>query len=320
MELPHALRIAVDRALSGVPTDKLSAAAEALSRRYRDERRDGRFHVATRQDALAYVATRLPATYAALRAAFAATAEVCPAFAPKTALDVGSGPGTALWAAPDCWSDLAEFTLLEASPAFVTLGKELAVEAALPSHAWRAIDLVAERIDGTPQDLVTAAYVLNELAPAARPRVIEELWRVTTQMLIIVEPGTPAGWQRILDARRQLIDLGGHVVAPCPHDRECPLQPPDWCHFSQRVARSRLHRLAKGAEVPWEDEKFSYVAISRAASTGTASRVIAHPRKASGHVTLKLCQPDGTASNEVFSRREGEAYKRARRCHWGSLI
>src|SRR5262249_6019520 len=141
------------------------------------------------------------------------------------------------------------------------------------------------------RDLVTLAYVLNELDPKQRPQVLQRLWRLTADTLVIVEPGTPAGWQRILAARRELIEAGAQVIAPCPHAHDCPLQPPDWCHFAARVARSRLHRQAKGAEVPWEDEKFSYVAVSRkpapAQGPHAGSRVIARPRKASGRVTLK---------------------------------
>ena len=164
------------------------------------------------------------------------------------------------------------------------------------------------------------AYVLNELAPENRPRVVERLWRLTVDTLVIVEPGTPAGWQRILAARRQLIEAGAYVIAPCPHANACPLQPPDWCHFARRVARSRLHRQAKGADVPWEDEKFSYVAVSRTLVPAAGARVIARPRKASGRVTLKLCRPDGSAGEQLFSRRDGALFKRAARCDWGSSM
>jgi ribosomal protein RSM22 (predicted rRNA methylase) len=320
MELPPALRIAIDRALSGIAVSEIAERATALSLRYRDERRDGKSHVATREDALAYLATRLPATYAAVHAALAATAGVCPEFAPRTALDVGAGPGTVLWAAADCWNCLEDVTLTEVSPLFAAVGQQLAIDAALPRNTWRTADIVTNEIENATYDLVTAAYVFNELAPPVRPRVLQRLWHATTQILVIVEPGTPAGWQRILDIRSQLIAAGGHVVAPCPHDRACPLQSPDWCHFAQRVARSRLHRQAKGADVPWEDEKFSYVAVSRRPLVHAAQRVIARPRKAGGHVTLKLCRLDGTASAQVVSRREGELFKHARRCDWGSLL
>src|SRR6201997_522971 len=102
MELPPALRSAVDRALTGRRAADLAASAAALSQRYRNEQRDGRLHVQSEDDALAYLAVRLPATYAAVRASFAAIADARPDFAPATALDIGSGPGTALWAGVDC--------------------------------------------------------------------------------------------------------------------------------------------------------------------------------------------------------------------------
>jgi ribosomal protein RSM22 (predicted rRNA methylase) len=318
MELPPPLRQAIDRALSGARD--LATDAAALSQRYREERRDGGAYVASERDALAYLAVRLPATYAAVRASLAAVADARPDFAPRTALDIGAGPGTALWAAADCWPGLSDALLVEASPIFRACGEQLAAEAPLPRVTWRSADIAREAIDGDPRDLVTLAYALNEVATEDRPHVIERLWRLTADTLFIVEPGTPAGWQRILAARAQLIAAGAHVVAPCPHAQGCPLKSPDWCHFARRVARSRVHRQAKSADVPWEDEKFSYVAVSRQAAPAAGARVVAHPRKASSRVTLKLCRPDGSAAEQLFSRRDGDLYKRAARSDWGSSL
>jgi len=320
MELPPPLRQAVDRALNGIALADLAAAASALSERYRQERRDGRLHVGSRRDALAYLAVRLPATYAAVRTSLGAVAEACPDFAPRTVLDVGAGPGTALWATADCWDGVADALLIEASPVFRDCGEQLAAGAQLPPITWRTADLTRDTIESAPRDLVTLAYVLNELDPDLRPKVLERMWRATADTLVIVEPGTPAGWQRIIAARRQLIASGAHVIAPCPHAYDCPLIAPDWCHFAERVARSRIHRQAKGADVPWEDEKFSYVALSRKPASAAGARLIARPRKASGRVTLKLCCADGSAGEQLFSRRDGEAYKRASRSDWGSAL
>jgi ribosomal protein RSM22 (predicted rRNA methylase) len=320
MELPPLLRQAIDRALEGVALADLAAAATALSQRYREERHHSRLLIATRRDALAYVAVRLPATYAAVRASFDAIADARPDFAPNTMLDIGAGPATALWAAADCWPALGDALLVEASPVLRACGEELAAEGGLPHITWRNANITSDAVDGAPRDLVTLAYVLNELAPNARQPTLERLWRLTADTLVVVEPGTPAGWQRILAARRQLIESGAHVIAPCPHAHECPLQPPDWCHFTRRVARSRLHRQAKGADVPWEDEKFSYVAVSRKPAPAAGARVIARPRKASGRVTLKLCRPDGSAGDQLLSRRDGDLFKRASRSDWGSAL
>jgi ribosomal protein RSM22 (predicted rRNA methylase) len=320
MELPPQLRHAVDRVLSGAPLAEVAATAAALSQRYREPRRDGRSHIVSERDAHAYLAVRLPATFAAIRASFAAIIEARPDFAPKTALDIGAGPGTALWAAADCWPGLAEALLVEASPIFRACGEDLAAGAVLPGVTWRVADVAAGAIDYAPSDLVILAYTLNELAPGVRQSVVQQLWRATADTLVIVEPGTPSGWQHILAGRRQLIESGAHVIAPCPHADACPLQPPDWCHFAERVARSRLHRQAKDASVPWEDEKFSYIAVSRKPASTAATRVIARPRRASGRVTLKLCRPDGSAGERLFSRRDGASFKRASRSYWGSSL
>jgi ribosomal protein RSM22 (predicted rRNA methylase) len=139
---------------------------------------------------------------------------------------------------------------------------------------------------------------------------------LTADTLLIVEPGTPAGWRRILDARDLLLKQGAQL-APCPHTRTCPLVAPDWCHFSRRVARSRAHLQAKGAEVPWEDEKFSYLAVARNSTNLPAARVIAPPRTGSGKVELKLCESNGKAKTVLITKREGARYKQARRLDWG---
>ncbi|MEO5760665.1 MAG: small ribosomal subunit Rsm22 family protein [Mesorhizobium sp.] len=317
MELPAPLRQAVDRILEKVPLPVLKQAAKTLSDRYRAELRDGRQHMAEDMAVKAYLATRLPATYAAVRASLDALKEARPEFAPKTLLDVGAGPGTVLWATTDLWPDLEQATLLEASSAVRKVGETLAADTMAARIAWLAGDVTIDLADLKPADLVTAAYVLDEIAPASLPRMVDRLWQLTADTLLIVEPGTPAGWQRILAVRRQLIEAGAHVLAPCPHEAPCPLVQPDWCHFARRVARSRLHRLAKDAEVPWEDEKFIYVAASRQLPASRHARVVAPPKSGSGKVLLKLCQEDGSAGERLFTKRDGAEFKLARRLDWG---
>ncbi|GLS29896.1 Ribosomal protein RSM22 (predicted rRNA methylase) [Mesorhizobium albiziae] len=317
MELPPALRQAVDQALHGVALADLKRAADILSRRYRGEVRDGRLHLSDRLAAQAYLATRLPATYAAIRASLAAISEVRPDFAPKTLLDVGAGPGSVLWAARDCWESLDEATLVETSDAIRKIGAGLSAHAAPTRISWVPGD-VETGLPALPRaEIVTLAYVLDELPPPLIGRVTDQLWALTSDTLVIVEPGTPAGWQRILQVRERLVAAGAFLVAPCPHQADCPIVSPDWCHFSRRVARSRLHRLAKNAEVPWEDEKYIFIAASRTPGERPAARVLAPPQTASGTVRLKLCRQDGSATERLVSKREGAAFKAARRLDWG---
>jgi len=320
MELPPPLRLGVERLLAGTPLADLQRASATLSDRYRAERRDGRLHLDDALAVKAYLAARLPATYAAVRAAFTMVADVRPDFAPASLLDLGAGPGTVLWAAADCWPGIGEALLVEASAAARTAGAELARGVAVPAVRW--LDTDVSRAGGAfpAADLVTLSYVLDELDPSAVGPLVERLWSQTREMLVVVEPGTPAGWARILAVRERLTARGAKIAAPCPHDRPCPLSPPDWCHFSRRVARSRLHRLTKAGDVPWEDEKFIFVAASRHAAQPVAARVIAPPRQAKGVATLKLCGADGGVETRTVTRREGEAYRIARRLDWGDCV
>lgn len=325
MELPPPLRRAVDAALERQPVAELARSAAALSARYRAEVRDGHYHLGDDRAALAYLATRLPATYAAIHSALEMAALALPEFAPETLLDVGAGPGTALWAAADLWPSCADALLIEGSASIRQWGERLSQELTL-DVTWRAGDILADAapdnpLDTVPRDLVTIGYVLDEIAPARRSALIARLWALTAGLLVIVEPGTPAGYARVLAAREQLAAAGAHILAPCPHALPCPVVAPDWCHFSRRVARSRIHRLTKGAEVPWEDEKYAFVAASRVlASAAPAARVLAPPKGGSGRVVLVLCRADGTAGEQTFSRRDGDAYRIARRAAWGDAI
>ncbi len=180
MELPAPIRAAVDKALEGLPLADLQAAAERLSARYRSETRDGRPHLLDDLSARAYLAVRMPATYAAVRASLATVAQLRPDFAPRSLLDAGAGPGTALFAARDCWPSLKDATLIESSPAIRRWGEELVSGSATGTLHWQASDIVVGGPPQPPHDLVMLAYVLDELRPAAIGPLIERLWQATS--------------------------------------------------------------------------------------------------------------------------------------------
>jgi len=100
-------------------------------------------------------------------------------------------------------------------------------------------------VDVPAADLVTVSYVLGELTDAQQRDLVARA-AAAAGLLMIVEPGTPAGYARVIAARDQLVGLGHTVVAPCPHQEPCPLASGDWCHFGVRVNRTALHRRIKG--------------------------------------------------------------------------
>ncbi|MBS0334759.1 MAG: rRNA methyltransferase [Proteobacteria bacterium] len=321
-ELPAALRAALDRALEGASRKALAERARRTSQAYRAGRPSSGV-IREADDALAYALTRAPATYAACARVFAEAARMAPGFAPATLLDAGVGTGAASWAAAEVWPGLASATWLDASVPFLELAGGLAAAgpAALSHAEGRRADLTA----GGPwpqADLVVASYALAEITPDKQDSVIDELWASTNGFLALVEPGTPDGHGRILKARERLIGLGARLVAPCPHPAACPLAAPDWCHFSVRLPRSRDHRLAKDAEAPFEDEKFSYLVAARPGRTVTpaAPRILAPPRAGKPGTQFKLCTPSGEAEQRLVGKRDKAAFAAARRLDWGDTL
>ena len=66
-------------------------------------------------------------------------------------------------------------------------------------------------------DLVTAAYVLSELSSdAERRQTVQDLWDATKGILVIVEPGTPSGYQNVIAARGQVSCAGGVTADQIP--------------------------------------------------------------------------------------------------------
>jgi ribosomal protein RSM22 (predicted rRNA methylase) len=316
--IPAELQAALDAKLEGAARKAIAARAAEISKTYRDG--GGSAIIATETDALAYALVRMPATYAALAASLSALSEFTPGFAPKTLLDVGAGPGTATWAAAEAFSSLQSFVLLDANDALRALALDLGRGSSRPGQIiYRRGEAARLLASSEPADLVIASYLVGELGDAERTKLAELLWAKTNDALVVVEPGTPAGYARIITLREQLIGAGAHVVAPCPHDRSCPLAKPDWCHFAQRLPRSRAHKQVKGAELPFEDEKFSYVVLSRSGVANRPSRVLAQPVVGKVEVAAKLCTASGLAMIKV-PYRDKKAYARARRWRWGDAV
>jgi ribosomal protein RSM22 (predicted rRNA methylase) len=317
-DLPAELKAALDARLQGLSRNDAAGRAASISKTYRDGGGSGA--ITSEADALAYALARMPATYAAVTASLNALRGVAPDFAPASLLDVGAGPGTASWAAAEAFPSLHSLTLIDANRALRALALDLAGRSArLREIDYRHGQARTALADAQTADLVVASYVIGELAEAERGALADLMWAKTRDTLVIVEPGTPAGYARVIALRAQLIAAGAHVAAPCPHDGPCPLVAPDWCHFAQRLPRLRAHKQIKGAELPFEDEKFSYVALRRAPAARHPARVLAPPVLSKVEVTAKLCTADGVSIAKLPRRAKAD-YARARRWRWGDAV
>ncbi|KQT26992.1 MULTISPECIES: small ribosomal subunit Rsm22 family protein [unclassified Bradyrhizobium] len=316
--LPAELKAALDRKLEGFSRSDAAQRSQKISTTYRAGGGSGT--IKSEADALAYALARMPATYAAVAASLNALAEIVLDLAPETLLDVGAGPGTASWAAAEAFPSLHDFTLLDANATLSRLGLDLARDSSrLAECRYVPGDASGNLAEVSQADLVIASYVMGELSEADQRKLTDAMWAKARHALVVIEPGTPAGYARLLALRQQLIAAGAHVAAPCPHERPCPLNAPDWCHFSQRLPRSQAHRQIKGADVPFEDERFIYVALIRTPPASRAARVLAPPDVGKAGIAAKLCTETGVELAKV-PRRDKAAYASARRWRWGDAV
>lgn len=321
MELPIELRNLVEGELEKLNIIDLQKIAEGISLKYRNESGKGKRLVTESVEAISYAVVRMPATYGAVYTALKNMLQLCD-FKIESLLDVGAGTGAGTWAAYNLL-DVDKIKCLEREDAMMELGKSFTEKSSileLQSAEWKKFDLLNSDIDETA-DLVICSYVLNELNESDREIALKKLWEATNKVLLIIEPGTPIGFSEIKAIRKKIMDYGGSIIAPCPNIMECPMPENDWCHATCRVARTKVHKILKNGDVPYEDEKFSYIAVCKddVIRNDDIARVLRHPKIESGKITLKLCTNDGIYE-KIVTKKDKEMFKIARKCGCGDLI
>jgi len=297
---PFVTRLAEEHA-EDIGFSTLKQASAVLSQAYRERRA---VHLPDRERVAAYLVTRMPATYAAAYSVLRELQQRLDGIAIKSVLDIGSGTGAASLAVR-AWFPDAAITMVETDAAFAAVARQLIPDATFASmHLPRPLP---------PHDLVIAAYSLGEIRQAiARP-----LWHAAKVALVAIEPGTPQGFALIRGIRTELLGEGAHMAAPCPGAMPCPIIDPDWCHFAARVERSSLHRRVKEGALGHEDEKYSYLAVTREPVVLPAARIVRHPQQRPGLIVLETCTIEGLESVRV-TKRDRDAFREARKSDWGS--
>ncbi|KAM2075481.1 hypothetical protein ACFX1T_038367 [Malus domestica] len=250
-------------------------------------------------ETIAYVASRMPAVFSACHRVLKEVRRRIPEFSPAKVLDFGAGTGSAFWALREVWPhSLEKVNLVEPSQSMQRAGQKLTQgQKNLPLiHSYDSLQSLTKSITKSERehDLVIASYVLGEI-PSLKDRItiVRQLWDLTRDVLVLIEPGTPQGSSIISQMRSHILwmekrkcrkskdgseetskDLvtqksGAFIVAPCSHDGQCPLEKAGkYCHFVQRLERTSVQRAfkrSKGGQPlrGFEDEKFSFVAFRR---------------------------------------------------------
>lgn len=310
MEFPAELRGKINELAEKEELKTLKASAARLSESYRSENANGKRGAVSRIDALSYAAVRMSATFAAVSKALELSLK-CFDGAINSVLDVGAGTGAGTIAAA-LLTDCENIVCIEREPNMLKLGQELCEHLGVQAD-WQSRD-ISQGI-GAKADLVICSYCLNELPETRRAVAITQLANAAEKLLVIVEPGTPYSFSEMKRTRQLLLNNGLTLAAPCPHENECPLPQSDWCHFTARAQRSKLHKLLKNADAPYEDEKFCFLAAAKTDSSPCIGRILRKPQTASGMITLSLCCADGITSKIVT--KNSPLFKAARKSECG---
>jgi ribosomal protein RSM22 (predicted rRNA methylase) len=317
--LPLALRQALGKLTERQGRNALASRSSTITAGYKARQNSSRT-LLTAEDALAYAIARMPATYAATAQALRNVSDVMPSFEPISILDIGCGPGTASFAACDRFPNLTQITMLDRNGPFLELAKGLTEEAL----SDRTVQITAQDIVGKnvlPQsDLVVASYVLAELKSDDQASLVSNIWDATSQVLLLVEPGTPDGFQRLREARISLIQQGATLVAPCTHENACMMAENNWCRFLARVQRSRDHKALKAATVPFEDEPYAYLALAREALTQRPNhRIVGRSSESKFEIRLPVCGPEGL-NTLIVPTRDKKLFKQFKKLDWGDAV
>ncbi|KAJ1818775.1 37S ribosomal protein S22 [Coemansia sp. RSA 2675] len=241
-----------------------------------------------RGETAAYLAACTPGTYGAIYNILAELSQRIPDFTPRSVMDFGSGPGTALWAIQEVWptEKLEKYQGIDVSEDMLLCAEAIIADSPVPEDGQRVRDIKFSRYlppsPSDPQerhDLVVSAFALSELpTDSMRKTTVETLWGHTADTLVLVDRGTPDSARMISEARDQILALGDcFTVAPLPNDLPDPtILTPAWIHFSQRTQRPGFTMLTKQSKSNVEDLRYSYAILRR----GTRPTMASLPKQA----------------------------------------
>jgi ribosomal protein RSM22 (predicted rRNA methylase) len=230
---------------------------------------------------------------------------------PRSALDLGSGPGPVAFAALDAGA--AEVLAADRSARALAAARKLAgaVGEPLATREWdpRRPGSIAALAPGRTFDLVTLGHVVNELfqgegAAERRAALLEEAAGLLSPggSVVVIEPALRETSRALLEVRDRLVARGFAVRAPCLFRGACPalVRPTDWCHAERPVEVPRLvDEIGRRAGLRKEAVKMSYLVLAPAGEAwrepppGKVFRIVSEPLPSKGRLRYMGCGPEG---------------------------
>ena len=246
----------------------------------------------------AYLLFYWPVSYAQARATLSELPQ-----RPRSALDLGSGPGPLAFAAMDAGA--GEAIAADRSRPALDLARALAIEASegLGTREW-----VPEKpLPDGQFDLITMGHVINELYQGdigRRATLVEKVLEKVKPggSLLIIEPALRETSRALLQLRDRLVDQGHAIRAPCLFRGHCPalIKESDWCHAERGWRMPELTTaIARAATLHKESLKMSYLMLAPKGEAwaeppdGTLFRIVSEPLEGKGRQRVMGCGPTG---------------------------
>ncbi|PWY96917.1 hypothetical protein BCV70DRAFT_168052 [Testicularia cyperi] len=160
---------------------------------------------------------------------------------------------------------------------------------------FQSVPLSRDLVGAGGQDtMAVSAFALSLMTnDVNRFEAVQAMWDSNADVIVIIDQATPRGFASVASARAQLLQLGkstpagAHVVAPCSHDKPCPLLHPfsisssvaaavgarsdtgnptkskDVCRFTARFHTPAFLRRTKHSKRGEENVDYSYVVVRR---------------------------------------------------------
>lgn len=325
--LPESINDTITAILAKQHMPEIITHAQKLHERYMTQNKEEKkAYIQDTEDVFAYLALRSPATYAQIYGSFSQIQENIPNWHPKTMLDIGSGPGTGVWAAKTIWGSLEAATCLDQERSFLSLGKEISSNAQLNvKMSWQQgnASYVIEN-DTTMYDIVLLSNILNELDIPQREHLIGSAYNHCKGIMVIVEPGTPSGTAIVNHAAKSL----SHTQIIAPYGNNTLIQDDkQWIHFPQKFIRPEFQRRVRqhmrDSELmasDFEEAKYAYVAFGKdIASASLWGRCIGSPKMYKGYLEIPILTTAGLETIKVMKRHKPQ-YLFAKKLRWGESI
>ncbi len=277
-------------------------------------------------DILAYLGLRTPATYAQIYSALSQVQEIIPSWEPKSLLDIGTGPGTGIWATKAIWPNLETVACIDQEKFFLSTAKEIIQESSIAvSVSFGQENITQIKNNGTMYNLVLVANVLNELSIPQQKDLLKQAYSYCNGIMVIIEPGTPFGIKIVQDAVKS---FPAKATLLAPYINNTFVESNErWVHFSQRFIRPDFQRRIRQymRESPlmasdWEETKYTYAAIGKVSIEEKIwGRVVGSIKKQKGFIGVDVITQDGVTQIKVLKRHKKE-YAFAKNLQWGQII